>query len=359
MSFGGGDIPPEESISSNDIVSMLDPAIGEKNGIYKNVAIDILGWVYSLERLLWNMPSSSIKQWQSALVQKTPELEGLLNVVKIQLNMNSPCIDKDGAPRDGAVLSVSPPIICLSPFTMSKKLNRNNFQFETKALLVHELSHLLGFTEEECIEIQQMTRRAFSITNDSILNVINKYKQYDCCYFENDLGLMRLELEQVSKNHSLLTSQKINQWLKNNIIKIENTLLGEGEKWRFTMVSTPWILLDQFMKEKVRHEILYNYLCSVDQKNEPSIREQCQSQLKKGFGDDTKVTTETWMYRTGQTSFDGNKYYPNSLRTVVTLPKSESDVFRELYLSKNTFDVLQVKINSIGNIKFNFFQQVP
>ncbi len=356
---GGGDIPPEESISPNDIVSMLDPAVGEKNGLYKNVAIDIVGWVYSLERLIWNTPSSSRKPWQSALVLKTSELEGLLNVVMIQLNMNSPCMDKDGVARDGVALSMSPPRICLSPFSMSKKLNRYNFQFETKALLVHELSHLLGFTEDECIEIQLMARRAFSTTNDSILDVITKYKQYDCCYFENDLGLMRLELEQVSKNHSLLTSQKMNQWLKTNIIKIENKLLGEGEKWRFTMASVPWILLDQFMKEKVRHEILYMYLCSVDQKNEPSLRDQCRSQLNKGFGNDSKITTETWRYRIGQSHFDENNVYPSSIRTVVSLPKSESDVFRELYLSKNTFDKLQVKINSIGNIKFNFFQQEP
>src|SRR5690606_39142869 len=64
-----------------------------------------------------------------------------------EVRMSEPCRDVNGQPKDGSVYGTKPGTLCLSAFLMAQKLNDLNVSSETAALMVHELSHLLGATE--------------------------------------------------------------------------------------------------------------------------------------------------------------------------------------------------------------------
>jgi hypothetical protein len=53
------------------------------------------------------------------------------------------------------VISQEPVVLCISGFTMAKKLNEGNAKVQLEALIVHELSHIGGTTESEAVELQQ------------------------------------------------------------------------------------------------------------------------------------------------------------------------------------------------------------
>lgn len=74
---------------------------------------------------------------------------------KVELRFSRPCLDQNGQPWDGSMYADTPGAVCLSPFTMAPKLGATNVKDETLALLLHELSHLLGTTEEEADAIQE------------------------------------------------------------------------------------------------------------------------------------------------------------------------------------------------------------
>ena len=72
---------------------------------------------------------------------------------EIRFKTEAPCGSADKH-SDGSVVSESPAVICISGFSMSRKLNEGNAKIQLEALIVHEIAHLTGATEEEAIAIQ-------------------------------------------------------------------------------------------------------------------------------------------------------------------------------------------------------------
>lgn len=79
----------------------------------------------------------------------------ILNEVKVETPLNQPCYDLDGNPKDGSVKANEPNVICISVANLKDKLNANNFESETAALILHEISHLLETSEDEAGLIQR------------------------------------------------------------------------------------------------------------------------------------------------------------------------------------------------------------
>ena len=72
---------------------------------------------------------------------------------EIRFKTAAPCgtIDKH---TDGSVIAESPAVICISGYSMSRKLNEGNAKLQLEALVVHEIAHLTGASEEEAVAIQ-------------------------------------------------------------------------------------------------------------------------------------------------------------------------------------------------------------
>ncbi|MGZ3695176.1 MAG: hypothetical protein ACXWQO_13635, partial [Bdellovibrionota bacterium] len=86
----------------------------------------------------------------------------LVESTEVEFRMSGPCLDSEGQPWDGSIYGSKPGSICISPFSMAPKLSDMNYEAETLALLAHEISHLMGTSESEAREIQQVVIWDFS-----------------------------------------------------------------------------------------------------------------------------------------------------------------------------------------------------
>lgn len=84
-----------------------------------------------------------------------PNLYDVLEDTNIEVLQDQPCHDAYGRPTDGSIHASKPGAICISAFTIAPKVVSERAKVEVLALIVHELSHLLGTTEEEARTLQK------------------------------------------------------------------------------------------------------------------------------------------------------------------------------------------------------------
>ncbi|MBX3040159.1 MAG: hypothetical protein KF789_05545 [Bdellovibrionaceae bacterium] len=108
----------------------------------------IRAWITSKERR--NNPTL-IGSSRTAPMEITAFL-GFLDSARIQFRTDSPCPSNSGH-REGSIISLHPTVICISGFLLAS-LPMDSAPRELEALLVHELSHLLGADEEEAVRVQ-------------------------------------------------------------------------------------------------------------------------------------------------------------------------------------------------------------
>ena len=85
----------------------------------------------------------------------------LLEETEIEVLSDRPCKDKNGNEVDASVVASKQGAICLSAFRVAPKLIEERAHIEILALITHELTHLLGATEKEAVEIQKYTAIRF------------------------------------------------------------------------------------------------------------------------------------------------------------------------------------------------------
>lgn len=76
---------------------------------------------------------------------------GNLNII---FKKNSSCTMSGDGKHDGSAVSTEPFTICISGFSLSKKLTQLDFRVQTEALILHEISHLMGADEDEAVSVQ-------------------------------------------------------------------------------------------------------------------------------------------------------------------------------------------------------------
>lgn len=79
----------------------------------------------------------------------------VLNQLHIVFKTQSAC-DAASGHSDGSTVASNPFTICISGYSLSKKLTQLNFKLQTEALILHELAHLVGASEEEARSIQRV-----------------------------------------------------------------------------------------------------------------------------------------------------------------------------------------------------------
>lgn len=78
-----------------------------------------------------------------------------LEKTDIEILEDRPCKDRNGHDVDASIVASRPNTICFSAFRVAPKLVEEVANKEIVALLVHELSHFLGATEEEAVSLQR------------------------------------------------------------------------------------------------------------------------------------------------------------------------------------------------------------
>lgn len=155
----------------------------------------IRAWATSKERYDRSLPAGE----KGMVPMDTAAFLGFLDTVRIQLREDSPCPSNFGH-REGSVISLHPPVICLSGQLMAS-LPVDSAPREMEALIVHEISHLLGANEEEAVRIQT-----------------------DYLKTMRSLTRSRIELDLQRKRHALFeVSTSLEDHLKNDVLRPEET----------------------------------------------------------------------------------------------------------------------------------------
>jgi hypothetical protein len=141
VSGGGGGTMPSQPVSQDDILTAIQQA---------RPLVEVHLMAIEAFRLGGNETHTADRK----LFSRGDYIYKILDKVKVETPLYQPCYDLDGNPQDGSVKAGDPSTICISVANLKEKLNADNFETETAALILHEITHLLETSEDEADYIQ-------------------------------------------------------------------------------------------------------------------------------------------------------------------------------------------------------------
>jgi hypothetical protein len=151
MSGGGGYVlNPEINTQANH------PA--EVQMIIENSAIPILkNYFYEKSQMMQSglLPESQVRQFKRLLSSKGSIFK-ILNETRVFVQANSSCYGPNGEPTDGSFFVHEHKGICLSARNIAVKVTNEDLQPQTAALMAHEYSEIMGFSDDEAIDLQKL-----------------------------------------------------------------------------------------------------------------------------------------------------------------------------------------------------------
>jgi len=72
----------------------------------------------------------------------------------LEIEQNKPCFDSSATPFDGSTHSQRQGAVCVSALSISKKVERDDIAAQSAALLAHEFTEVLGFSEDHAVRVQ-------------------------------------------------------------------------------------------------------------------------------------------------------------------------------------------------------------
>lgn len=247
----------------------------------------LLAWVKGAERSYRNTPTEKKRSHPFVKLFAGPvTIYDVIAQAKVELRYHTPCYDRDGLPRDGSVESGVPGGVCLSPFTMAPKLGETTVNEETLALLLHELSHQLGTTEEEATAIQVAALASLHDTNLPSAAIgahlahswIEELRKHVEGFVTSGRVFRTKHLYEVGTSFQQIYQQVfIATKLSHLRPRSANFLIGHDTAF-------------QAMGE---------YLCASDEQEADEVREACRAKLDRGFGEARETTVKEYLARLG------------------------------------------------------------
>ena len=191
----------------------------------------------------------------------------------LHLEMNGPCFDGEGNPRDGSLIPSSPSAeICLSPFQMATKLTKANYKEEALALVIHELAHYFGARESLAQQIQGLALQAFERTNEEMIRG-DFYYAVNFAKIEF-IGTLENELNGSVDPYEFSKSSMQVDFLFREFFEITNM---DGSRLSVLNMSQ----FKRFKLENYRMRVLQNFVCSLAK--EKRISEPCLEKIERIF----------------------------------------------------------------------------
>jgi hypothetical protein len=309
----------------------------------------IQAWLYKQEKdFLELRPEERTLSSYSKLFGHSKDVFSVLPSVKFELRMNAPCLDANGAPKDASIFGKEEGSLCLSPYSMAPKLNEQNYDRETVALMIHEISHLMGTTEEEAVKIQKdalldLNKISLSDENTSI-DVLGSNgvsgplpeQIFEMKFwFSADFTKIRRDLTQsditaMTKDVSMLRNQ-IEPWNKGILLVRSSTF-------------------KRYLPQYVKLGVIGDYLCSEDSREDAASRAYCKNKLDSAFQSETSLTIRQVLLRR-----DGSDMGEDYDLVTVKRPSNWDDVRDELHEVFNYFSGIQSEFAALRSFKISYY----
>lgn len=133
----------------------------------------------------------------SKLIKAKPSIYEIIDTVKFDIKYDDYCYDNEGNKRDGSIYGATPNHICISIHSLSSKVSKLDYIDQISGLVLHEISHLYGSSEELAQKLQanllDKTPNAFyhsqgSNSQDMIRSNIDKIEMLKHYLYTNNFG---------------------------------------------------------------------------------------------------------------------------------------------------------------------------
>jgi len=172
--------------NGGDVIEENPVSVAYVQNIIPDARLFILMWLHGLEGQMFlnnglkgsnprqlPIPTGANKLFSTEFTQ--PKVYDKMRELKINFKTQSACGSGGINETDGSTSSDKPNEICISGFSLARKLNDGNAKVQVEALIIHEISHLLGTTEEEAKAIQsQYIEDMRYVSKESIVKYANK-----------------------------------------------------------------------------------------------------------------------------------------------------------------------------------------
>lgn len=252
------------------------------------------------------IPKGSEKLFQSF----SKNIYRILEDTTIVYQTNSPC-SSDKGQSDGSVLSEKPKKICISGYSLARKLNEGNAKIQLEALILHELSHFMGTTEEEAISIQsQYLEDMRFVSRESIV------KYYDSL-------IEKIGAFDFVQTQAMILKKDDFEALCKAVTEASRTIQEVGRRSEITPIS----LFSAWRRDQLDNlntalgSALYFYVCSQHPKHPVPWQ---MAEYVKGFQGKKRIEVSDWMAGRG---------YPQPKSTaqmVMTKIENQQDLIGEV-----------------------------
>lgn len=251
------------------------------------------------------------------------DIFALIRETQVEMRMSKPCVDANGSPREGSIYSSVPGGICVSPFLMASKLTEMNYEVETAALIMHEISHLLGTTEEEARAIQKLV--IYGLGHVDFLHTV---VALDLLADETNSGripFLMMDLEMLADTYP---QRDLRQSDLDSVfaamVSLNDALAGNFFRYSFVRKLTS----EAFRAEYVRLQVIRRAVCSFEPQIGPEAKKDCDDWLSKAFAGNTESTATDIMAR-AEPEF--KLVGPEFDSVVIGMPTEKRIVSQEMY----------------------------
>ena len=272
VSGGGGGTLPAFPVDEQTLVRAVIESRGPIDAFLKGI------------ESLYLLPSGSASAPPHAfdkLFAPGADVFKLLADVKVHLERENPCYDSDGKPVDGSSVTKTPNGICISLPRLKEKLNISNYQAEIVALVLHEISHLLGTTEEEAVEIQ---KEAFFRFNEMQPSHVGKWNA------DLKQGLEPIITNSRATYIMLVSGMKVTCDLVNNLSTSYYDQLGKLWDTQTGFHLTHEKDAEYYFQRAIRLMAASDYLCSLPGVGNPGQQAFFGGRYEDGFRSDNEVS---------------------------------------------------------------------
>lgn len=333
---GGGTTPPVHA-------SVEDIRFITVNG--KKV---IVAWLNRLEYFYktkdhWDAahPRPKIPPPPSALMAKffdaKPNIFQVLTESTIEARLQTPCADRDGKPVDASIVATPPANICMSLSRLHEKLYESNYERQIEALILHELTHLMGGDEDEAVYIQKLVLNDFRY--DQLTGFPQRFQSGAMMMWDARQLLDWMRSAQPTEFHHLSFA------LNSTYSRIRAQFLNSTYQLS-PLRATAYDAASQY---EIRSIMLKTYACAHDPSLSEESRKSCDQQYNRGFANQATADVDGWM----KNAFDLPNCCSRRLRPlVVRRISSAMDVQAELADLDAFFERIGADLHSYNEERF-------
>ncbi len=196
-------------------------------------------------------------------------IQQTLKSLRLDVREDKPCFTSKGTEVDGSIYGTKANTICLSALRISQKVDQALVRREVIALLAHEVSHFMGSTEEEAVEIQK-----------SIAFDINNSERND--YIDSDA--VNYSLEGLRNDLAETISNLIKNELDHSYKKLDQIHTNFQKLWGLThtVFFNYFGYRESSYEDLIRHKLhwSYIYLSGISGSNAIYFQEKYKEQFK-------------------------------------------------------------------------------